>query len=841
MRQMDNTERLAHSSHSSPHLRTAAAGHQTVHHAAHHGAHHVVLGSRLQDVQTALLRPMTESLSFPFELLLISTVLQSMADWSVYESAAFDWNIDLEEWLHKAMVLQFDFHVVWRALDFRVECIFSAMEHFWFRYGITLLTPLLCAFLFVLNFIVGRLVLLLLVHRGILNRLHCSVRLLHDLSDLDWLLNTIGTLMVTFSVTLTAIALSIFQCDDNPYPNATQTLRKYPEVICESEEWERALPLAVIGTCLYASGAVVFIAYICWVAPRRCHAPQFRARYLIVFYKLRPEVYWWRLVILLKGLILNLLMTFLATSPRVLAVSVMTLYMGSISMLYLHLPWVEPIHNAIDAACHVGGAMFLVCLTGHLKGEEMAVKGSRDNLALLYYMEVVALMAPMAFTMLCVVEPLYRYNFRTRLRVRAMYEGQRFRDVVLLLARQTNVELNHFWARLDESSRRLMVDALNVVYARMYQCQPVEPWRQRLIPEADCFEIATDEKILDLLVDSMRAGRHDVYQSLKERALVQWFVDVLSDTSMLLPGRGCLERRPGISDLYEMLDPDASGTITKREFMKGTQILAPLVRKHEAAQIFDIVDTDSSGELSREEFEVIFSGMTWGASRHPAARHSASYATPSRGASGAENRARRLLRLAAMLVEDPEGSNARSHDRQPSGETDRRARMYANRRLRKVLAKSVWGRRLSSRSHQQGQAASQKVQKPSTVVTPIRASKQQLPAGSAMEPGAREKKPTSPRLASPAHIAGPTVIDPAVAGPGVADTATGCVRACTRDPLVNRPNPAPPPPKSLPPGSRLSALSSWRAKVRALQSLRSNQRDHIESDDSDSASSDSSA
>ena len=90
---------------------------------------------------------------------------------------------------------------------------------------------------------------------------------------------------------------------------------------------------------------------------------------------------------------------------------------------------------------------------------------------------------------------------------------------------------------------------MRVIYAKMFHLQPsARLWKQRLIPEAEEYAVATDARLMQLLRENRRqvaeakaarkegkegegGGGHkqlrDPKASIQERGFVQWFLDAM--------------------------------------------------------------------------------------------------------------------------------------------------------------------------------------------------------------------------------------------------------------------------------------------------------------------------
>ena len=80
-------------------------------------------------------------------------------------------------------------------------------------------------------------------------------------------------------------------------------VREIPEVEYGQDDWQRALPFALLALCVYSLGFMSIVAYAVVVAPRKAAEwPEFMERYRFAFGALRPDCWWWILIQLMYGL-----------------------------------------------------------------------------------------------------------------------------------------------------------------------------------------------------------------------------------------------------------------------------------------------------------------------------------------------------------------------------------------------------------------------------------------------------------------------------------------------------------------------------------------------------------
>merc|ERR1712224_612465 len=111
--------------------------------------------------------------------------------------------------------------------------------------------------------------------------------------------------------------------------------------------------------------------------------------------------------------------------------------------------------------------------------------------------------------------------------------AQRFRDLMTLAVGMDSVKMNSFMSDLNDSERSEIENAMGICFSNMFALQPAPSfWRRRLIPEvpegAEEMMYATENVILSKLVENIADDPLSIYQPLKNRLFVQWFLDEIT-------------------------------------------------------------------------------------------------------------------------------------------------------------------------------------------------------------------------------------------------------------------------------------------------------------------------
>jgi len=140
----------------------------------------------------------------------------------------------------------------------------------------------------------------------------CTVasRIIAQVTKLDWVLMTTDrvvnvylSLIFTFFNGIVAMSLSLFKCQDNP--NGVATLAKDLSVICYEGDWNSMIVVGVLAVVVYCIGFGGVFAWAIYKAPSQFSNRSFQVRWKFLFIKFRQDVFWWALVLLFRGFMLN--------------------------------------------------------------------------------------------------------------------------------------------------------------------------------------------------------------------------------------------------------------------------------------------------------------------------------------------------------------------------------------------------------------------------------------------------------------------------------------------------------------------------------------------------------
>mmetsp|Transcript_77142 Transcript_77142/g.249753 ORF Transcript_77142/g.249753 Transcript_77142/m.249753 type:complete len:476 (+) Transcript_77142:2162-3589(+) len=149
---------------------------------------------------------------------------------------------------------------------------------------------------------------------------------------------------------ISAMAFTLFKC--TPNPNGLKTLLADRAVNCYEDEWNGMIGLGVVAILVWCIGFGVLFAWAIWKSPVHFPNPDFQMRWKFLFIKYRPDVHWWSMVFVFKGILLNL--GFLVMQTGVGQIYwVMTILMVYLLMAINWTPWRHLWVNGLDIWAHM--------------------------------------------------------------------------------------------------------------------------------------------------------------------------------------------------------------------------------------------------------------------------------------------------------------------------------------------------------------------------------------------------------------------------------------------------------------------------------------------------------
>eukprot|EP00971_Amphidinium_carterae_P267114 5298630-Amphidinium_carterae.1 len=200
----------------------------------------------------------------------------------------------------------------------------------------------------------------------------CLILLAHSISQVlqhrhDWrtrwstLACAVGTLLMTFIVSILSTMLAPFQC--NWHPNGRSTVSWYPSVICwEGGEHERMIYTGCVA-CIMPLTFFALTTYAVWQFPRKllkAHT-RFLSAWAFLFARYTTRAYWYGPLVLVRNALVCVAPVFEASAHQVFFMQVILLF--SLVVVLRVLPWRVQAANNLDALGHTC-ALLLIMVAG---------------------------------------------------------------------------------------------------------------------------------------------------------------------------------------------------------------------------------------------------------------------------------------------------------------------------------------------------------------------------------------------------------------------------------------------------------------------------------------------
>jgi len=163
-------------------------------------------------------------------------------------------------------------------------------------------------------------------------------------------LNGYFSIMFTFFAGITGAAFALFKC--SPNPNQQKTLSVDRSIICSSDEWSSMLIIAILAILFWIVGFGSLFLRALFMSPERFTKPHVQMRWKFLFIKFRPDVHWWAIVVVLKGICLNIVFVACDTAMGQINFMLITL-MSYICLAIAFQPWRHVYVNAVDIWAHM--------------------------------------------------------------------------------------------------------------------------------------------------------------------------------------------------------------------------------------------------------------------------------------------------------------------------------------------------------------------------------------------------------------------------------------------------------------------------------------------------------
>jgi ABC-type proline/glycine betaine transport system substrate-binding protein len=167
--------------------------------------------------------------------------------------------------------------------------------------------------------------------------------------DGDVLSNCYWAVFNTFFIGIAQQTFTLFQC--YPHPNGDRSMRSQADVLCYEGEWNTLVGIAGASVIAFCGGFLVLNIWIIIMAPKRFNEDRFRKRWKFLFIKFRPSCWWWGVVLLIKGIWLNL-PTVLFDYGAAQILWLQAAVVGYQMVCFAQIPWRVFTVNILDILSH---------------------------------------------------------------------------------------------------------------------------------------------------------------------------------------------------------------------------------------------------------------------------------------------------------------------------------------------------------------------------------------------------------------------------------------------------------------------------------------------------------
>lgn len=175
----------------------------------------------------------------------------------------------------------------------------------------------------------------------------------------DFVMGCYGGIFKTFYITVAKMCFSLFQCYS--HPNGLRSMMSHSSVVCGSPVWLQNVIWALLAIFFACFCTLAGFTWAMIRAPKYFHKVSFRRRWKFLILQMRPSVYWFSLMIMIKGVWLSL------TTVVINKASHQIFWLSFFMMFYLLLcatllPWRSLVVTVIDVVCHACLVLAVLCM-----------------------------------------------------------------------------------------------------------------------------------------------------------------------------------------------------------------------------------------------------------------------------------------------------------------------------------------------------------------------------------------------------------------------------------------------------------------------------------------------
>lgn len=285
--------------------------------------------------------------------------------------------------------------------------------------------------------------------------------------NLNIFFSAYGTLVFSFSISICSIAFSLFKCYSHPN-GEDRSLYQAPEVLCNEEQWNRMLGVAIAGLGLYCVLPLISTTIVLWQAPSKFKEVGFRQRWKFLISKFRPEVWWWGNVTIIKGIMINLSITTFEKGIEQIWWTALVLLVFTLMSIFAQ-PWRHVYANAIDmisSAC-LACAASLTCYFAPPPETDAEEANHGLGVVLITLLPFVAFL--WYFTL--VARDICNKNRISKVK---LVLGYRLRTIFQAYLDNAPAEQHKFCMRLTEHDMDALNSVCSIIAAEMFAIKPKE-------------------------------------------------------------------------------------------------------------------------------------------------------------------------------------------------------------------------------------------------------------------------------------------------------------------------------------------------------------------------------
>jgi len=192
--------------------------------------------------------------------------------------------------------------------------------------------------------------------------------------------NTMGQMFQAFYIAIAMSCILAFQCYESP--NGVKNLQQHPYMICGEGDHGILVGFAILGLVAYIFGFGAFYITACVVIPRRSQKGLSAvAAYRFIFFRFRPEWWFWGAVFLARNLCLALASVVDPGNPYSSMI-----YLGVVSWSFLVAqclcwPWRSDILNVLDTVILFSMGLIVFCSMPFVEiRDSVELKKTQDSL-----------------------------------------------------------------------------------------------------------------------------------------------------------------------------------------------------------------------------------------------------------------------------------------------------------------------------------------------------------------------------------------------------------------------------------------------------------------------------